>query len=191
MPVLLKPTSRKANIVVQDLENEILIYDLTINKAYCLNETSALVFQLCDGTNSVAEISDLMSIKLKTLVSEDLVQFALEGLRKDNLLENGELLPNYFAGLNRREIVKKIGFASMVALPIVASIIAPTAVNAASCVLSNMTLACTTSGECCDNGLCVGSPMTCACVCVNPGDCITQTSCPSTVNCNAMGQCAP
>jgi Coenzyme PQQ synthesis protein D (PqqD) len=183
------PISRKANIVVQNLESELLIYDLTINKAYCLNETSAFVFQHCDGTNSIEEISDLMSIRFKTLISEELVQFALAELRKDNLLENGGELPNYFAGLNRREIIKKIGFASMIALPVVASIIAPTAVNAASCVLSNMGLACTTSGECCDNGLCVGS--VCSCVCVNPGDCITQTGCPSTVNCNAMGQCSP
>lgn len=188
MPNTPKPVSRRANIVVQDLENEVLIYDLTTNKAFCLNETSALVFQLCDGTKSVAEISDLMSIKLKILVSEEMVQFALEGLKRDNLLENGEQLPNYFVGLNRREVIKKIGFASMVALPVVASIIAPVAVNAASCVLSNAGLACTTSSECCDNGLCVGS--ICRCVCTTPGDCLAQTGCPSTVNCN-MGQCSP
>ncbi|NJM54458.1 MAG: PqqD family peptide modification chaperone [Blastocatellia bacterium] len=69
MPNTPKPVSRQANIVVQDLESEVSIYDLSINKALCLNETSALVFQLCDGTNSVAEISNLMSVKLKTLVS--------------------------------------------------------------------------------------------------------------------------
>lgn len=30
-----------------------------------------------------------------------------------------------------------------------------------------------------------------SCGCVNPGDCLTQTSCPSTVNCNPSGVCAP
>jgi hypothetical protein len=30
-----------------------------------------------------------------------------------------------------------------------------------------------------------------SCGCVSPGDCITQTSCPSTVNCNPSGVCAP
>lgn len=34
------PISRKANIVLQEFENEILIYDLSINKAFCLNRTS-------------------------------------------------------------------------------------------------------------------------------------------------------
>lgn len=36
------PTSRKEAIVVKELEGEVLIYDLRIDKAYCLNETSAL-----------------------------------------------------------------------------------------------------------------------------------------------------
>jgi len=30
-----------------------------------------------------------------------------------------------------------------------------------------------------------------SCACVNPGDCLTQTACPSTTNCNTSGVCAP
>jgi hypothetical protein len=30
-----------------------------------------------------------------------------------------------------------------------------------------------------------------SCQCVNPGGCLVQTSCPSTVNCNGSGICAP
>ena len=30
-----------------------------------------------------------------------------------------------------------------------------------------------------------------SCGCVSPGDCIVQVSCPSTVNCNGAGMCAP
>jgi hypothetical protein len=37
------PKNRKNDIVIQELKDEILIYDLTTNKAYCLNETSAAV----------------------------------------------------------------------------------------------------------------------------------------------------
>ena len=126
------PESRKTNIVVQELENEVLIYDLTINKAFCLNQTSALVYELADGTKTVSEISNLMSKKLKTLVSEDIVWLALDGLRKDNLLENADEVPNYFGGLTRREAVKKVGLASMVMLPIISSIAAPQAIAAQS-----------------------------------------------------------
>ncbi len=117
---------------MQDLENEVLIYDLTINKAYCLNQTAGLVYQLCDGKRTVAEISDLMSKELKTKVSEDLVWFAIDGLKKDNLLENADELSNHFDGLTRREVVKRVGLASMIALPVISAFVAPTAANAAS-----------------------------------------------------------
>jgi hypothetical protein len=127
-----KPISRKANIVVQDLETEVLIYDLTTNKAFCLNQTAGLVYQLCDGRRTVAEISDLMSKELKTLVSEDFVWLALDGLKKDGLLENTDELANHFGGLTRREIVKRVGLASMVMLPLISSVVAPSAVMAAS-----------------------------------------------------------
>lgn len=156
-----KPVSRQTNIVVQELENEFLIYDLSINKAFCLNQTSALVFQLCDGKNSVAEISDLMSKKLKTLVSEDLVWLALEGLRKDNLLENDKELTNHLAGLSRREAVKKVGLASMVALPVIASVVAPDAVMAQSGVLLAVNSPCTSNGQCMSN-FCAPTNMCCA-----------------------------
>lgn len=48
-----------------------------------------------------------------------------------------------------------------IAVPIVAMITVPTAAQGASCG------------------------------CSSPGDCITQVSCPSTVNCNGSGMCAP
>lgn len=127
-----QPNSRKANIVVQDLENEVLIYDLNINKAFCLNQTAGLVYQLCDGKRTVAEISDLMSKELKILVSEDFVWLALDGLRKDNLLKNANELANHFGGLTRREAVKRVGLASMVMLPLISSVVAPNAAMAAS-----------------------------------------------------------
>lgn len=189
----LKPISRRENIVVQEFENELLIYDLSSNKAFCLNESSAIIWQMCDGTKSIAEISHAVGKKLNSNISEEFVWLAIEQFRKDNLISNdfSGIFESVFAGMTRREVIRKVGFTSMVALPIVASIIAPTAASAASCTLSNASLACSTSGECCDNGLCVGAPMTCSCTCVNPGQCLTQTSCPSTVNCNAMGQCAP
>jgi Coenzyme PQQ synthesis protein D (PqqD) len=129
------PKSRTKDLVVQNFETEVLIYDLTTNKAFCLNESSSLVLQYADGKNSVSEIANLMSQKLKTLVTEDLVWLALDQLKKDDLLENCTEIEINFNGLNRREIIKKIGFASMVALPLISSVIAPTSAMAASCSL--------------------------------------------------------
>jgi hypothetical protein len=126
------PQSRQNNLVVQELESELLIYDLSTNKVYCLNETSGLVYQLADGKRTVEEIADAMSVKLKTLVNAEFVRLALHELNGNGLIANADEMKSYFAGINRREAVKKIGLASMIALPLVSSVVAPNAASAQS-----------------------------------------------------------
>ncbi|MCB1023717.1 MAG: hypothetical protein KDB79_04975 [Acidobacteria bacterium] len=148
-----KPISRKTNIVVQDLENEVLIYDLNINKAYCLNQTAGLVFQFCDGTNTVSEISGLMSSKMKKPVSDEFVWLALTELKKDDLLENAAKIKDHFSGISRREAVRRVGLASLVALPVISSLIAPNAAMAQSgCAINGAacTFAANTQSNCCN-----------------------------------------
>ena len=132
MPSAIYPLSRRENLVQQEINSEVLIYDLKENKAFCLNETSALVWQLCDSEKSTAEISRIMSKKLKYPVTEDFVWLALDQLKRENLLANGESIESNFAGHSRREVIKKIGLASMIVLPLVSSIVAPTSANAQS-----------------------------------------------------------
>lgn len=127
-----KPLARKADIVVQDLRDEILIYDLVTNKALALNKTSSIVWQYCDGTKTIKDIADLLSIKFKTIITNDFVWMSLEQLKKKNLIEIGSLQFTPFEGLSRREMVRKVGLSSLIALPIISSLIVPTAVNAAS-----------------------------------------------------------
>ncbi len=156
----IKPISRKQNIVVQEFEKELLVYDLQINKAFCLNETSAIIYQLCDGTKSVAEISQTLYKNLKQSISEDLIWLALDSFKKENLLEEGESFAVNFNGLTRRQVIKKVGFATMIALPVVSSVVAPSATMAASGGLA-LFAACTTNPDCasghcntCNDGLC-------------------------------------
>jgi hypothetical protein len=158
------PVSRKHDIVVQEIETEVLIYDLAKNKAFCLNQTSAMVWNACDGTKSVTEISQTLSRQLKTHISEDIVWLALNQLKKDDLLAESNNFVTPFDGMNRREIVKRIGFASMVAIPLISSVIAPTALNAQSgavvacgCNGNNNAFsndggcACNSNNDCCSN----------------------------------------
>jgi len=163
----LKPLSRRENIVVQEYGNEILIYDLNINKAFNLNETSALVWQACDGNKTVNEISAQISSQLKSSVSEDFVWLALEQLKKENLIENKVDIEAPFEGLSRREIIRKVGFATLVALPIVSSLIAPTAVHAQS-------------------GICASGNCRCPNATPSTGNCAGSTT-PVTINCNTIG----
>ena len=126
----------KANtkdLVIQNLKDELLIYNLQTNKASCLNQTAALVWESCDGKSSISEIAEKLNKKFKGgVVHEDLVMFAIMELKGNGLIENGEkeLEHMEFEGLSRREIVRKVGFASLVALPIVSSIVAPKASSA-------------------------------------------------------------
>ncbi len=126
------PKARKENLVVQEFDGEVLIYDLTTNKAFSLNETSSLVWQLCDGNKSVGEISEGVAKTLNAPADEDLVWLALDQLKKEKLIANGAELESKFEGMSRRDIIKKVGMGTMIALPIVSSLIAPTIASAQS-----------------------------------------------------------
>lgn len=158
----ISPRGRRNDVVVQRLNGELLIYDLKINKAYCLNDTATRIYDLCNGENSIDDIDKKLNLQLDRHVDEYLVPLVLEQLKKDNLLDDAQEFKTGLEGLSRREVIRKLGISSMIAIPVISSLIAPTAVAAAS-----------------------------TCSCVNPGNCLTQTSCPSTTNCNPSGQCAP
>ncbi len=132
MMILPKPKIKRDSIIIQELDEETLIYDMKDNKAFCLNSTSALVWQLSDGTRTVLEISKEMSRHLKELVSEDFILLALDQFQKDDLLENEIGFTDYFAGFSRREVIKKIGLTSLVTFPIVLSVVVPQAIMAQS-----------------------------------------------------------
>lgn len=126
------PKARKEDLVVQESDGEILIYDLNTNKAFCLNETSALIWQACDGHKEVSEIAGLLGEKLDSTVNDDFVWLALDQLKKENLIENKDELVIDLGGVSRREAIKKVGLGTMIALPLISSIIAPLAAHGAS-----------------------------------------------------------
>lgn len=149
----LMPEARRDGLVVQELSGEVLVYDLERNKAHCLNSTAALVWEHCDGKTSVAGIARAIEGRIKGPVEEDLIWLGVEQLSKSNLLRERATLPNQKWGLSRREVMKRIGIAAAVALPVVTSIIAPSAAQAANCLPSGQ--GCSASAQCC-SGICSG-----------------------------------
>lgn len=168
------PQGRTSDIVVQQLEDEVMIYDLSDNKAFCLNKTSAVIWQACNGQRSIAEIAEVSGKILNSLVAEELVWLALEKLKKDNLLEKDTYIEESYNGLSRREVIRKFGFSSMIALPIISSLVAPTASSAASAVCPSAPCRCPNNSASC-NGSTSG-------VFVN---CFTTSG--SNSNCNCIG----
>lgn len=144
------PRARKNGLLIRELGDETLVYDLDRHKAYCLNQTSALVWRQCDGRNDVADIASSIQSELETTMDADVVRLALKQLRRANLIE--ATMETRSPGLSRRELIKRAGIAAAVTLPLVTSIVAPTAVEAATCGAKGA--ACTTGANCC-SGLCL------------------------------------
>jgi predicted transcriptional regulator with HTH domain len=148
------PLARNESVAVQELGKETLIYDFKINKAYCLNETSSVVYRHCNGKTSFEEL------KRRYKYTDDLVYLALDELQKNDLIKSEKI--THFAGMNRREVIRRVGLASLVALPLVTGLAAPHAAHAASscpvvnesCNFDNFA-----QSNCCTTDLRCGSPV--------------------------------
>jgi hypothetical protein len=135
------PVARKSGLVVQEMPDEVLVYDLNTNKAHCLNQTAASVWKACDGKTTVSQIAT----NFGKGINEDLVWLAIDQLSENHLLES-QVAPR-FAGQSRRDVIKKIGLASVVAVPVIASLVAPQnalAAQSCNCVNANQ---CVTGGN--------------------------------------------
>lgn len=155
------PKARNKDIVVQEMGTELLIYDLTTHKAYGLNETSAIVYNACNGQSTFEEL------KKTHKFTDELIFLTLDELKKVSLLTD-EIYQSPFAGMTRREVVKKVGLATMIALPLISSVSAPPAAAAQSnCMGNGQTCTPTLSmGNCCSGFWC--SIIGCL-ACVNNG----------------------
>jgi hypothetical protein len=151
------PCARKDGLIVQNLPDETLIYDLERDRAHCLNQTAALVWQHCDGRSNVREIARVLGREIKQPLDEKVVWLAIDQLGRNHLLKETPALPASFAGLNRREVMRALGLSAAVAIPLVASIVAPTPAQAATCLPGGS--ACSSAAQCCSNvcdGVCIG-----------------------------------
>lgn len=51
----------KEGFLLERIDGEVSVYHPTLTTAVYLNETGALIWELCDGSRSVAEIIDILS----------------------------------------------------------------------------------------------------------------------------------
>jgi hypothetical protein len=143
----IEPLARKEGLVVEHMPDEVLVYDLDRHKAHCLNRTAAFVWQHCDGRSDAADIARRMEKEFDATVNEELVYLAFDQLGKDHLLEKRASLPVEMVNQSRRQVMRRIGLATAVALPVVISIMSPTAANAVTCIPSG--IVCSTTVVCC------------------------------------------
>jgi len=178
----LLPTAKRENLVIRENPDELLVYDLGNHKAHCLNKSAALTWTNCDGRTTVADLVAILSRDLNVQVDEDVVWLALRQLDRARLLQEPGGRLGGMVNRSRRDVVRKLGLAGALAVPIVMSIIAPKASAAVSTVVGapcTLNVQCQTG--CCDRK---PSPNVCATVssnnelpgspCTNPNKCCSN-----------------
>ena len=181
------PKARSEGLVIKKLDDELLVYDLETHKAHCLNLAAALVWNHCDGRKSVAEITRVLSEEAAAegLFTEEVVWLALVQLERFRLLEERAALPQHATRLSRRELGRRLGLATVAALPFITAIVAPPAASAATC--AGVGVPCLTNSRCC-SGLCING--TCACL-AKDAPCSTDAQCCSNRCGSALNKCLP
>jgi hypothetical protein len=168
------PLAASANILIQEIGAETLVYKLDTHQYFHLNKISTLVWQNCDGRKQIDQIAAEVGKTLKQAVSEDLVWLTLESLKNQDLVTGRLTTPAKYNGLSRRQMIKEIGLtAGAVSLPLIVSMMAPVAANAQSGIGANVDICsggeggqgqdtrktpngglCNGHGNCCSNNCC-------------------------------------
>jgi hypothetical protein len=175
--------ARSEDLIVEEVEDDVLVYDIVKKHAHCLGATAARVWRACDGQTDVEALSETLEL------SEDVVMQALDQLESTGLLEsNGlQILSGSSGdgnGLSRRQFVKVGGAAA--ATPLIYSIAVNTPMAAATPIPFQCEIytvqSCGTSDAC-------GHIAGCCCCCQGGGSCKT---CGSASFCSAGTQpCNP
>ena len=151
------PRRVETNLIVRELDGETLVYNKRNHETHCLNQTSAALWQLCDGRMSPAELTERLRQDAGSAVDADVVWLALQQLEKAHLLEQPVPRADAPTRVSRRELAKRLRLAGSIALlPVVLSIVAPTAAHAGSGLPSGS--ACSEAAQCandaCNDGVC-------------------------------------
>ncbi|MBV8898284.1 MAG: PqqD family protein [Acidobacteriaceae bacterium] len=128
-------SARTKDLTVEQMQDDLCVYDFRNQKCHALNKTSAQVWRLCDGKSSVDEIASGLGRQLGTAADVDITLLALKQLRNNGLLEGSDPQLEDAAGVSRRSVMKKFGIAAASApilLPLIESIVAPTPAAAQS-----------------------------------------------------------
>ncbi len=130
------PVARTEELNVEEIDDEVLVYDHRRDHAHCLCSAAARVWRACDGTRTVKQLSVALALE------EGTVARALEELGQCGLLDEAPR-----GELTRREATTKLARvgAAAASAPLIYSIVAPTPALAQSQAF------CNTLGKCVGN----------------------------------------
>ncbi len=131
------PKARERGLLVEALDDETLVYDLEGHTAHCLNPSAAAVWRSADGSTTVSGIARRLGA-LGLPDDEAVVRLALDRLGRAGLLSDTEESGSQDGNrrVTRRDVMRVLGLSAGLAvlLPVVTSVTAPLAAQAASCI---------------------------------------------------------
>ena len=137
---------KRLDALSRELLDELLVYDGRTHRGHCLNRTAAAVWRLCDGETTIPGMIRTLQAQVDPGMDEQIVRLALARLKKAGLLADGIASEDTYT-ISRRELMRKIGKITAIALPVVTSMLIPTAARAASCF--PLGHGCTLNAQCC------------------------------------------
>lgn len=114
----MEPRARRDDLEIQRMGDELVIYDLRSNEAHALDALATDVFDLADGSRTVAEIAHLLQERRSATTTDD-VEATLASLRDADLV---------LGGLTRRDALRRaaaVGAVSLVGAGMLKSVLAP------------------------------------------------------------------
>ena len=149
----MNPRRRMKGLVVQQLPDEVLVYDLERHQAFCLGANLSRIWRRCTGRRTPGQIARTLETDPGPPVAEDLVRVALHRLGKARLLRE-PVTPAGVDRRSRRELLRRaaaLGGLTLLAVHAPTAGQAATCLPAGSCVDSHCTDA---SGRVCCSGNC-------------------------------------
>jgi hypothetical protein len=122
------PRARRDDLLIEDVVDEILIYDTRAQQAHCLNAAAAAIWRACDGQTTLSGLAEAAAAATGEPWDEALVGHALEQLRERDLIDLDRRLS--WPALSRRQLMGRL--AASAALPLITSLAAPTPAMAQS-----------------------------------------------------------
>jgi hypothetical protein len=119
------PLARTVGLRLEEVDDELLVFDLEQNRAHSLNAGASAVWRLCDGQRTIDEINVAAAEALGVDPDMAMTRQALRHLERAGLLEVEQAPAS-----QRRQLLQKIGWAAVV--PFIASISMPSAAYAQS-----------------------------------------------------------
>jgi hypothetical protein len=123
---------QQRKLIARTIGDELLLFNEETSTAHCLNGIAGEMWMACERESSVREVTEVLRPRWPDIEGE-MVWGSLSKLAAAGLLQETTVLENISTG--RRELIRKLGIAAAVALPIiVTSVLVPPAYAAASCL---------------------------------------------------------